>query len=523
MSYIKVEILTPVHIGSGKQLQGNFEYLYFNRKNEVAVIDDEKILSLIGDQHIEQWLRVINAEDDLLAYLENRKLNPTSENTSSKVLKVVGKAPSKIEINGKNRYPEIREFIRSGNKSPYIPGSSLKGPFRTAFLTKEILNDKSGWLNRADNFKNKKGKYSDNVLQKKFIGEDPTYDPFKLLRIGDIHFSNTVCILSESVNGKGHERFEMKDSVKQFVEALPVGSFGIGKLSVHESLKTQIVKKLGFKDKKYTQNVQKMEELALFQMVNSHTQELLKNEINLWKERELPEAASDFVLNLKKILEISEECSGNECVIRTGFGSGLKFMTGDWQQDVMSEVELDNLAKAVRRKNYGGMELPKTRRMAMAQPMGFIKLALVSEAEIESVQNEIKQKEAEKEAYEQQQKIKAEKEAEAARQAILEAEAKKQADLEAKYAKMPKPVSNDLKTGDEIEAEIYKIQTGFAMARYCPVLGEYSGQFELMASKKVKKALPDFNEKFKEGVLVKVRCEVTPKKTTFYFIEFIER
>jgi len=50
MSEIKIEILSPVHIGSGNLLQNNTDFVTTGdgENNYIRIVDDRKILELIG-------------------------------------------------------------------------------------------------------------------------------------------------------------------------------------------------------------------------------------------------------------------------------------------------------------------------------------------------------------------------------------------------------------------------------------------------------------------------------------------
>ena len=71
---IHVKALTPVHIGSGNELKGNYEYIFFPKENVIAVISPTKILSKIGVENIDKWIAVIDNEKNLLEGLPKLKM-----------------------------------------------------------------------------------------------------------------------------------------------------------------------------------------------------------------------------------------------------------------------------------------------------------------------------------------------------------------------------------------------------------------------------------------------------------------
>ena len=71
MSNIKIETLTPVHIGSGNFLYYNTDFVKvnINREPYLAVISEEKIWKLIGEQHLGKWLSAITRRENVKEFL----------------------------------------------------------------------------------------------------------------------------------------------------------------------------------------------------------------------------------------------------------------------------------------------------------------------------------------------------------------------------------------------------------------------------------------------------------------------
>lgn len=73
MPLIKITTLTPTHIGSGIDFQGNVEYLWFSDDLQAAVVDDKKILSIIEKENIGHWVSCIEKGESLMALLQKRR------------------------------------------------------------------------------------------------------------------------------------------------------------------------------------------------------------------------------------------------------------------------------------------------------------------------------------------------------------------------------------------------------------------------------------------------------------------
>ena len=57
---IEIKTLTPIHIGTGVELQHNYEYVYFAAERQIAVLDERKVQALIGKEHIDHWVAAID-------------------------------------------------------------------------------------------------------------------------------------------------------------------------------------------------------------------------------------------------------------------------------------------------------------------------------------------------------------------------------------------------------------------------------------------------------------------------------
>ncbi len=76
---LKIKTLTPVHIGTGKELQPQFDYLPF--AESVSVLDEQKVLDIFAGgsqptvEDINRWVNMIDQRQPLLPYLKTRRPN----------------------------------------------------------------------------------------------------------------------------------------------------------------------------------------------------------------------------------------------------------------------------------------------------------------------------------------------------------------------------------------------------------------------------------------------------------------
>ena len=343
--------ITNIHIGSGQELDPT-EYIITNGKlyyinqfemikylkakfpnefdNLLNTADLAKIIDFFIEKFDEKnrllWSSAYQVSDDFAHKYQERLHNPQSENP-------------------------LYQFIRNGlNNSPYIPGSSLKGAIRTAVL--DFLIQKDSRLKTI---------YKDRILQAKtlrYLGDnnkpDIKKDPFKYLRIADIHFPAEFINVKELKNIKKPENSSPKrpysfeefkkmkaagtlptknaqSGISMFVETLLPNYALTGFLRINEK-QFQEQTRISFADFPKIIND--------FHLKKAEKDKEFYAAINLGKE-------------YHKLLQNLRNLSSREFVLKLGKGSGKKFITYSF-------------------KNYE----PKTRNLIDNLPMGWCKITL---------------------------------------------------------------------------------------------------------------------------------------------------
>ena len=373
---IALEVITPTHIGSGKALHGNAEYIWFGNERVCAIIDDAKILQILGPDRIDLWINAVEKPEriSLIEVLKRFKSDITSDSIAQRVLSHEGTLFPRAD------HP-LREFIRTGTNHNYIPGSSIKGAIRTALFSVNMKQEKSvdeAEIN-ANHNNNRRPRYTAAKLEKRTFGSNPNEDLLRFLRVADFSFPNhpTQSAFAQTFNmtrlGRrddgSDDLYEIKDSVKQLLEYLPVGSRTTGSISISANQRKQFLKKNS------SSHSMVFDLPELFERVNRHTAAQLRSEIDNYKYADLPDSANLFVDHLKDLLDQLEQLSSDSCLLRLGFATGLRNMTGGWWTETLSNEPYDNLSDQVRPLGYNNFPLPKSRRFIFdGQPMGFIKL-----------------------------------------------------------------------------------------------------------------------------------------------------
>lgn len=381
---IHIETLSPLHIGSGRELLANYEYLYFGKQATVILAKEEKIMEIFGKEDIGEWLDIIEKKGDLLKALFSR--------TDSLNLNEL--AHRKIAIKGDSKpdnSQNIKEQLFNGMGKPLVPGSSLKGAIRTAVFAANLhkqpdLVRNNYLITREKYVKGQKATvFQDNGLEKKLLGSDPNHDIFRLLRVGDVLFSDTEAFRSYSVN-KGREGWFVSDKISAFMECIPAQRESLLQISIPDDLIKQAQKQNYF-----AQNTQQLQLKKLFATINDHTQKLLNNELAFWSQDKAKnkQIVNEYIIHLQQLIASAKQCQEGECILRLGGGSGVDFMTGDWQEALLSP---DNYEKWVKQFRGSAFELgfPKTRRLAHNQsPIGFVRLKMVSANEKEIIESRL--------------------------------------------------------------------------------------------------------------------------------------
>lgn len=380
MSKVKIETLTHVHIGSGEFLKNNSDFVEYRKGNDsyISIIDPKKFLDLIGVDHINDWVNLIERNGNIKDYVARLGKNVSPDVYGTRVL-----ANYALQV---NRNDTLKECIHDGMGRAYIPGSSIKGAIRTAVLG--VLAEQERGLESlvvSTNPRNGKKTVNSKRVEAKLFGADPNSDIFRFIRVGDAYFEKGCERATRLVNLNIRERNSLYDNSKpQIVEAISVDRESVIQMKVdeiyyewakkHWPTNNERIKPLG----SMPTRIKKIS--SLFELINVHTEKLVSDEISYWEQMENNgyEGANGYIENLSSMLDEIRSCSkGKECVLRLGHASGWRFITGAWTEDLHNfESEI---IPASRPKNhvYQNFDFPKSRRLdENGDILGFIKMSL---------------------------------------------------------------------------------------------------------------------------------------------------
>ena len=376
MSKVKIQTLTPVHIGSGELLKNNSDFVVHKEGEDsyITIIDPKKILELIGIEHINDWVNLIERKGDTKEYVSKIAKNATPR---SYALRTLANYASSIK-----KDDTLKECIHDGMGKAYIPGSSIKGAIRTSVLA--ILADRMKGLEQL--VVNQKNIVSAKQIEAKLFGGDPNSDVFRFIKVGDAYFSHGCELSTRVVNLNIREKKDLRDNSKpQLIEAIGVDWVSEFQMKVDSSNYDWVKNHWAFDNPKIKPLGSLPEQIrsisSLFELINEHTGKLVKDEINYWKEvvNVGYVGAEDYIENMSLIWDEVKACNkGKECVLRIGHASGWRFMTGAWPKNLNNFEHLIVPAARPKNSNYQQYDFPKSRRLDEDSDIfGFVKLSIL--------------------------------------------------------------------------------------------------------------------------------------------------
>ena len=195
---MELDVCTPLFIGSGEKIT-KLDYVYQSSNGMVYMLDEAKWASFLKRARLMNDFTskvALGKRFSLDSYLKNHRELAARLHTSDIVMELkrrgVFHEGIPAYVTGKNPN-DIVTFARNGLGERYIPGSSLKGAFRTAILAYVLLNiDRTKCYNKLEHAtRNAVDETMDDV--EKYLGiridKDGKYDMvnsrFKGLTVSD--------------------------------------------------------------------------------------------------------------------------------------------------------------------------------------------------------------------------------------------------------------------------------------------------------------------------------------------------
>lgn len=333
---VKVEILSPVHIGGGSEknwIKGiNYDYL---RDNEVTYFDLDNILTKLNEKELKEISDAISSQKACRYIADKIKEGNSTLKRFAKTFYV----PAKPEN-------EIKSMIRTGLGKPIIPGSSIKGAIRSCIF-KYLYNNSNELRSNIDSSLNNDVRYykPDEAVFGKIDN-----NLMRLISISDAEFDETELFISKIFNlllnngdwaggwkhqqNKGNsEDFESTGFTTTYETLMRYDRASI-RIGFAEGVLKNMDKyhftKPKYSDKLFDKGGNALH--TLFGIINNNTLDYIKKEKAFFGKYNNNE--TEFIIEeLNEIENAAKNESNDTCVLHLGAGSGFHGITGDWRFD----------------------------------------------------------------------------------------------------------------------------------------------------------------------------------------------
>ena len=443
----EVEILTPTHIGGAGENHWQNGIDFVAKDGKTWILDFNKLCKVIPVDKITLAFTRADRNTTIESLIRNLSIGSVSNKTFN------FPNPSGSELK--------RHIFNGMNGKPYIPGSSIKGAIASILVN--YFSKKAPF----DKFKDPSSKIlgsTDNSIMRYF-------------QFTDVPFETTVLKNTKIFNLQKKVGANWEGGWKQSRDSTTTVFNPIGFNTVYEILipKEKSKMMLSFKKKAIEQLYSPQNKAneknippshtagwitnnpmaELCSIINKHTLAFLDKEIKFYEKYKFDdnsESAYEELLNLKEKTKNLD--SSTSCILRLAAGSGFHSITGDWQCDDYIQTGEHRDGRNAGKRKY------KSRKLAFEkdvfQPMGFIKLALLSQEVIEAKKVEDEKNKIRKLAQMENAKELAAQEAEEEAKAVVERLERER--IEKEEAKKPKMYDGNPTKGLEVDAEVIQSQ-----------------------------------------------------------------
>ena len=164
---IRLEVLTPIYIGSGQEINKK-EYIYYKNTQQAWIPDKRKFLKDIIEKNLTDEFEkyMLRGTEPLLNWLKSKGYNDKEiQNLCEYHL------DCSESLENLNRPVAIQQFMKDAYGMPYISGSSLKGAIRTSILGSRILSNPKKYDKVRQDILNDKDKWNGKPNKKYLVAQ----------------------------------------------------------------------------------------------------------------------------------------------------------------------------------------------------------------------------------------------------------------------------------------------------------------------------------------------------------------
>ena len=377
----QLEIVTPVHIGSGETLN-HIDGYYANGR--WYYIDLERVLA-----HPSTDLNALTSEMGRRDFRWERHLHQRNIDPAEVSMYSLSCPQSPEEV-------EIREAIKGIQDQSFIPGSTLKGAIRTALLG-EILNVSDNVYEKSRYHLNKliergsrgnpRREQPARQIETLSFGADPNRDLFRALQVSDTGLLKNDALeigmawtMTLNQNNELVQKVDRGREYKNFVQQIRTEQSLTFTLKIDDLLFREREKEqLGFND------LQQKTLQDIAEVCRSAVDQLIRGERDFFNDYRLPEIANIY----DKLISLNNTLPEGAFLLQIGWGTGYNAntVTALFTDDKESSVDWMDLRERFRlgesrsrRGSYDERKFPKTRRILYRRqnpiaPLGWVKIS----------------------------------------------------------------------------------------------------------------------------------------------------
>lgn len=381
----QLQVLTPVHIGSGETLNpidgcyanGRWYHIDLDRVLAHPSTDLNALTSEMSQRHF-RWQRYLSQRSvELLECSDYSLLCPQS--------------PENVEI---------REAIKAIDNRPYIPGSTLKGALRTALLGEILSVNDDIYEKSRDHIEtlidrgprgNPRRETPARHIEQLAFGRDPNHDLLRALQVSDTQpvardalEIGLVWTLTLNGNNQLVQKIDRGQEYKHFVQQFQAQQRLTFTIKIDDFLFRDREKaRLGYSDSQ----AELLRDLA--GVCRSDADALLEQEVAFYDKYDFSEIANTY----DKLIRINNELAEGAFLLQIGWGTGYHANTvtaiiadageespedEDLWMDLRERFRLGESRSG--RDAYDARAFPKTRRILYRGrnpvcPLGWVKIS----------------------------------------------------------------------------------------------------------------------------------------------------
>lgn len=231
-----IKILSPVHIGCDEVYEP-MGFLVNEQQKILTVFDPVSFISSLEDMEQQKFIAIASRGDlssilEIYHFLQGRNHPGRTIDLCQGFIEryrttlSIPKNDQKKIQQDLNQFKIERTSFLAGDQRPYIPGTSIKGSIRTAYLN---------MINKKKKLTEEKGRYAHNNLEKKLLDGTFETDPFRLVKVSDFHPVGDIRTkIVFAVNEKKKESIHDARGPYQILETILPGAVFEGSIIIED-------------------------------------------------------------------------------------------------------------------------------------------------------------------------------------------------------------------------------------------------------------------------------------------------